>query len=223
MFANETLAERRKPQTFRGAISTLRRLRGTILAMLAVACIGSFAGRMTYSFLVIYCDNVIGLTKTQWGLLQTATMAVSTPLFLFGGMLADRFGRVPCILVARSLFPLDLLALLFLRNYNQLLTVHLLLGVGGGLGGGGLRGGGYMGGPSWQALVADAVPSKDRGKVMGLMATVTGTLGLPAPMLGAYLWEAYSPDLLLSLGAVIALTSMPIIFKYVKESKTRER
>ena len=77
-----------------------------------------------------------------------------------------------------------------------------VIGFAGGLGGGRLRGGGYMGGPAWQALIADLVPSRDRAKVMGLMGTVSGIVGLPGPYLGGYLYER-KPDFLLLAGSIL--------------------
>jgi hypothetical protein len=58
---------------------------------------------------------------------------------------------------------------------------------------------------------------------MGLMATTTGLISLPAPAFGAYVWETYSPDTLLVVGAVTALSSIPVIIFFLKEPKTRER
>lgn len=198
----------------------LRRLHRTILAMLVVSIVAGFAMRMVWSFLPPYAYYEIGLSYTQYGLLQTVAMGISVPLYLLSGLIADRFGRVPCILLARGLGPVDSLSLLMLRDYNHLLTAYGIIGVAGGLGGGRLRGGGYMGGPAWQALVADLVPPRNRGKVMGLMATVTGLISLPGSYLGGYLYD-YNPHLLLALGSTLEALSIPIILLFVKEPKRR--
>jgi MFS family permease len=115
-------------------------------------------------------------------------------------MIADRFGRVLCILLARGLGPFDSLSLLLLRDFNQLVLAHGVIGVAGGLGGDRLKGGGYMGGPAWQALIADKVPPRDRGKVMGLMGTIASLMGLPSSYIGGHLYD-HNPDLLLAFGA----------------------
>ncbi len=128
--------------------SMLGRFRGTMLVMLAVGCVAGFSLRMAYPFLVVYGVDVIGLSKAQWGGLQTIATGISTALYLFGGVLSDRFGRVPGILLARSLMPTQTLGLVFLHDFNRLIILFTVLGVGGGFGGGGIRGGGGMGGPS---------------------------------------------------------------------------
>lgn len=198
------------------------KFRGTLLVMLVVACISGFTMRMVYPYLVIYGVEVIGLTKSQWGTLQTIASAIMTSLYLIGGIMSDRIGRIPNILIARSILPLESLGLVFLHGYNQIIVLFIFLGIGAGFGGGGLRGGGGMGGPSWQALIADVVHQRDRGKVMGFMGTITGLINLPAPLIGAYIWETLGPENLLLIGSGVGLTVAPIIFFLLKEPEEKQ-
>lgn len=226
IFLKETLVrddvtrnpDERGPSRSGGLWVLFRRLHRTIFAMLVVSIIGGFAMRMVWSFLAPYAYYEIGLSTTQYGLLQTVAMGISVPLYLLSGIIADRFGRVPCILLARSLGPVDSLSLLLLRNYNSLLTVYGVIGVAGGLGGGRIRGGGYMGGPAWQALIADIVPQRHRGKIMGIMGTMTGLVTLPASYMGGYIY-GNNPHLLLAVGSTLEALSIPIILLFVREPK----
>jgi MFS family permease len=201
-----------------GLLEVFRRQPRVIYAMLAVSIISGFAMRMTWTFLTPYATYEVGLTPTQYGLLQSLATGISVPLYLISGMIADRFGRVPCILIARGLGPFDSLSLLIFKNYNQLLAAYGVIGIAGGLGGGRLRGGGFMGGPAWQALVADIVPQKERGKVMGLMGTITGVLGLPGSYLGGVLYD-HDPNILLLIGAGLEALAIPLILFFIKERK----
>jgi MFS family permease len=227
--ARQTVASKEKSGG-EGLLATFKRQHKTIYAMLGVAIVSRFAMNMTWSFLSYYAVDVVDLTTTQYGMLQSVATLISTPLFLVSGMIADRFGRMPCILLARGLGPFDSLSLLLLRNFNllllrnfnQLLAAYSVIGVAGGLGGGRIRGGGYMGGPAWQALITDIVPQADRGKVLGLMGTLTGIVSLPAPAMGGYLYEA-NPNTLLALGAGLEALVIPMILLFVKEPKREEQ
>jgi len=186
-----------------------------IYFMLLVSIISGFIMRMSWSFLPIYAYNVMGLTTTQYGLLQSIASFISSPLYMVGGMLSDRVGRIPCILLARGFGPLDSLSLLFLRDYNQLMAVFGTVGLIEGLGGGRIRGGGFMGGPAWEALLADIVPQQNRGKVNGMLATISGLATLPASYIGGLIYDI-SPNTLLGLTA-IQLITIPIILLFFKE------
>ena len=205
-----------------GLWATFKRQHKTVYAMLGVAIISRFAMNMTWTFLSYYAVDVLNLTTTQYGMLQSVATLISTPLFLVSGMIADRFGRMPCILLARGLGPFDSLSLLLIKDYNQLLAAYSVIGVAGGLGGGRIRGGGYMGGPAWQALITDIVPQADRGKVLGLMGTITGIASLPGPAIGGYLYES-NPNALLALGAGLEALVIPMILLFVKEPKREEK
>jgi MFS family permease len=199
-------------------IDTFKRQPRTIYAMLAVAVIGGIAMRTTWTFLTPYAIEQVGLTNTQYGALQSLAMFISVPLYMISGVLADKYGRFPFILLARGLGPFDSLSLYLFKDYNQLLWAYGVIGFAGGLGGGRLRGGGYMGGPAWQALVADIVPSKDRAKVMGLMGTISGIVGLPFPAIGGWLYDK-NPDLLLLGGSILEMLSIPIILLFIRDPK----
>ena len=226
--SDKTVKIKSKKQTsnFSNIRAIMGLFRGNLLTMLIVACISGFAMRLVYPFLAVYGIEIAGFTKTQWGMLQTIAIGLSTPLYIFGGVLSDRFGRVIPILVARSLLPVEAISLLITRDFRVLVIIFILLGIAGGLGGGSIRSGGGMGGPSWQALIADLTSIKDRGKIMGTMATLTGLLNLPAPIVGAYLWQIQGSNFLMATGGIIGLMVTPLILYFLHEpqrTKTTEK
>jgi len=75
-------------------------------------------------------------------------------------MIADKFDRVPCILLARGLGPFDSLSLYLFKDIGQLLGAYTIIGVAQELGGGRIRTGGYMGGPAWQARARAREPTR---------------------------------------------------------------
>jgi MFS family permease len=209
-----------KPVENFNALDTFLRQPKTVWSMLAVTIISGFAMRMTWTFLSIYATSEhVGLTTTQYGALQSIAMFISVPLYLVSGVIADRTSRKNLILMARGLGPFDSLSLFLFKNYNQLIGIYGIIGVAQGIGGGRLRTGGFMGGPAWNSLLADLVPAKDRGKVMGFMGTISGLLGLPGSIIGGYMYEK-NPDLLLISGSLLEALSIPIILFFIKDPKT---
>jgi len=204
-----------------GMIETFRRQPKTVWAMLAVTIITGFAMRMTWTFLSIYAVNVVDLSLAQYGMLQSVAMLISVPLYLISGVVADRTSRKNLILMARGLGPFDSLSLILFNDYRQLLGAYSVIGVAQGIGGGRLRTGGFMGGPAWNSLITDLVPAKDRGKVLGLMGTVSGLLGLPGAMIGGYMYDK-NPALLLISGSLLEALAIPIIIFFLKDTKRNE-
>lgn len=204
-----------------GLIETFKRQPKTVWAMLAITIITGFAMRMTWAFLALYAVNVVELSMTQYGMLQSIAMMISVPLYLVSGVVADRTSRKKLILLARGLGPFDSLSLILFSDYRQLIGAYSVIGVAQGIGGGRLRTGGFMGGPAWNSLITDLVPARDRGKVLGLMGTVSGLLGLPGSIIGGYLYEK-SPSLMLISGSILEAMAIPIIIFFLKDPKKHE-
>ena len=203
-----------------GMIDTFKKQPRTVWAMLAITVISGFAMRMTWAFITLYATSpdYVGLSTTQYGALQSIAMFISVPLYLVSGVVADRMSRKNLVLLARGLGPFDSLSLFLFKDYNQLLAAYGVIGVAQGIGGGRLRTGGFMGGPAWNSLLTDLVPARDRGKVLGLMGTVSGLIGIPGSIIGGYLYE-YSPNMLLVSGAVLEALAIPIIIFFLKDPK----
>lgn len=223
-FITETFSPKQlstaKKTSIKDSISELRNQPRNVWALISVSCLSSFALRLSFSFFVLYAVNVIGLSKTQWGLIGSIISIVSMSLSLPGGMLTDKIGRKPNILIARILTPISTLGLSLARGFNQTLLVRLVSSIGGGLGGGIS---GASGGPAWQALLADIIPSHKRGRVYGLIGTFTGLMGAPAPWIGGLMWNQISPAFTLQMSCWLGIIPALIFLLFVKEPKVKEQ
>lgn len=230
LFLSETLGDELKKEEAKeekndqklSIIETFKNQPRTVRTMLAITIISGFAMRMTWAFLSLYATKIVGLTPTQYGTLQSVAMFISVPLYLVSGVVADRMSRKNLILLARGLGPFDSLSLFLFRDYTQLIGAYGVIGVAQGFGGGRLRTGGFMGGPAWNSLLTDLIPARDRGKVLGLMGTISGLLGLPGSIIGGYIYDQ-NPDLLLISGALLESISIPLIFFFLKDPKIRDK
>jgi MFS family permease len=81
--------------------------------------------------------------------------------------------------------------------------------------------GGYMGGPAWNSLLTDLIPARERGKVLGLMGTIAGIIGLPAAYIGGYIYDR-NPAMLLVSGSLLEALSIPIILFFIRDPKSKQ-
>jgi MFS family permease len=223
-FITETLSVKErseaKEQSWKESILELRNQSRTVWAMLSVSCISSFALRLSLPFMVLYAINVIGLSTTEWGVIGSIIGIISMSLSFPGGLISDRIGRKPNILLARILSPITTFGMTLARGFNETLLVRIVSSIGGGLGGGV---GGGSGGPAWRALLADVIPARRRGRVFGLMGTFTGMVGAPASWIGGYLWDNYNPDIAFQMSCGLGIIPIFILLFFVKEPKVKEK
>ena len=152
----------------------------------------------------LYLQQVIGLSLAQIGLLGSffSIAMMFTPVL--SGRIADKYGeRVPIsggFLIVFAAFMVFLQA----KAYPGFILTWVLFGIGVGL----LS-------PAYQSLISKVVPRQSLGTFSGLFHSSLGFISLPAPWLGAQLWERFSPRLPFLITAVMALvTIVPTWFKF---------
>ncbi len=202
-------------------------LKGSLRVMLMSSILFQISAALTSGLLVVYVTEYPagpGLTKTEYGLLTTIMSIVGFLMALPGGTMADRYNRRKLITFGRSLHPITTLSWIFLKDFYPILGMRLVQGIGegisgagGGMGGGG--GGAYGGGSAWSSLLADLVPMEKRGRYSGLMHTLSGIAALPAPNIGAYLWETegVGPVGILWTQLFVGMFSTSLLWLFLKD------
>jgi EmrB/QacA subfamily drug resistance transporter len=120
-----------------------------------------------------------GLEHLSWVVTSylLATTA-STPLY---GKLGDMYGRKPVFLAAILIFLAGSLLSGLSRSMGELIGFRALQGLGAG---------GLMVGA--QAIIAEIVPPRERGRYMGLIGSVFAVASVAGPLLGGFFVEAIS-------------------------------
>ena len=96
------------------------------------------------------------------------------------------------------------------RTFYGFIFAWFLLGVGQA-----------MIGPAYSSLISKVVPEKLRGTFFGLFSTSLGVISLPAPYIGAMLWEKFSPRTPFFVPVVALFIIIPIIwFKFKLPANT---
>jgi MFS family permease len=177
---------------------------GLITWVLLTDGVRDVAFSMSFTLVPVYLQDIGGMSIQQIGWLESIFGIFVMLITIPAGWLADRKGdRVPIVLG----FFLEFLAMMaFIRvsDFIGYAVAWALFGLGVGL----------MS-PAYQSLISKAVPEKMRGTAFGLFQTSLGVVSLPAPWVGAQLWERVSPRFTFTLTAWAGLLSIiPVWFKF---------
>ncbi|HEX5584041.1 MAG TPA: MDR family MFS transporter [Gaiella sp.] len=159
-------------------------LRGRALAtVFGALMLGMFLAALDQTIVSTALPTIVGdlggLDHLSW--VVTAYLlasTVSTPLY---GKLGDMLGRKPVFLAAIVIF----LAGSMLSGLSQTMVQLILFRALQGLGAGGLIVGA-------QAILADIIPPRQRGRYMGLMGAVFAVSSVAGPLLGGFLVDNLS-------------------------------
>lgn len=194
-----------------GAMIGLILAGGLIAWILITDGVRDVAYSLSFNLLPVYLQNIGGLSIQQIGWLESFFGIFSMLVTIPAGWLADKKSERLAIALGFVLQFSALMAFLQASSFWGYAAAWGLLGMGVG-----------MMSPAYQSLISKAVPEKMRGTAFGLFGTSLGVVSLPAPAIGAQLWERVSPRFPFSLTAWLTLLiTVPVWLKF-KLSKTED-
>jgi MFS family permease len=177
---------------------------GVITWILLTDGVRDVAFSLSFTLVPIYLQDIGGMSIQQIGWLESIFGIFMMLVTMPAGWLADRKGdRVPIVLGFLLEFA-AMMAFIRVSDFIGYAVAWALFGLGVGL----------MS-PAYQSLISKAVPGKMRGTAFGFFQTSLGVVSLPAPWIGAQLWERVSPRFNFTLTAWLGLLSIiPVWFKF---------
>src|SRR5215213_11804452 len=160
------------------------RLTGRALwTVFAALMLGMFLAALDQTIVSTALPTIVGelggLNHLSWVVTSYLLAAtVSTPLY---GKLGDMLGRKPVFLAAILIFLAGSMLAGLSQSMGELIGFRALQGIGAG---------GLMVGA--QAIIADIVPPRERGRYMGLIGSVFAVASVAGPLLGGFLVETIS-------------------------------
>jgi MFS family permease len=187
-----------------GAMTALLLSGGVITWVLITDGVRDIAYSLSGNLMPVYLEQIGGMSYQQIGWLgsifSVCMMAVTMP----AGWLADKKGERVGIVIGFLTEFIAMFTFMQVKGFWGYALVWAVFGLGTG-----------MMSPAYNSLISKAVPEKMRGTAFGLFGTSLGLVSLPAPWLGARLWERYSPRMPFYVTGLAALASaIPAWFKF---------
>jgi MFS family permease len=156
---------------------------------------------MAFQLLPLYMQNLMGLSNVQitWlsSILSVVTMLLLTP----AGWLSDKREERVGIVGGFAIIAVALAVFLKSQVFAGFAVTWALFGAGMALID-----------PAYNSLISKAVPLRLRGTAFGLFSTSIGLISLPAPYIGAVLWERFAPQVPFYLPLVATVLLLPIVW-----------
>ena len=191
-------------KTSLGAMTALLLSGGVITWVLITDGVRDIAYSLSGNLMPVYLEQIGGMSFQQIGWLgsifSVCMMAVTMP----AGWLADKKGERVGIVIGFLTEFVAMFTFMQVKGFWGYALVWAVFGLGTG-----------MMSPAYNSLISKAVPEKLRGTAFGLFGTSLGLVSLPAPWVGAQLWERYSPKMPFYVTGLAALASaIPAWFKF---------
>jgi|tagenome__1003787_1003787.scaffolds.fasta_scaffold20921519_1 EmrB/QacA subfamily drug resistance transporter len=173
--------EERAPQSARdgGDMLTGRALTTVFAALMLGMFLAALDQTIVSTALPTIVGDLGGLNHLSWVVTSyLLASTVSTPIY---GKLGDMYGRKPVFLAAIIIFLVGSMLAGLSQSMGQLIAFRFLQGAGAG---------GLM--VSAQAIIADIVPPRQRGRYMGLIGSVFAVASVAGPLLGGFFVDQIS-------------------------------
>ena len=189
-------------------METLRSAPRAFKVLVASALIENVGFGLIFPYLTIYMVKDIGISEPLAGVALAGYTMSGIPAMVLGGMLADRIGRRPVLLMSLGLMSITLAMYFFASDFLTLFIIILADAFVGTL---------YM--PAANAMIADVIPPKDRPAAYSTLRIAWNTGLFIGPAIGMLIVSAWSIRELFLFGSAILGGAFVMNVFFIPETK----
>jgi len=189
-------------------LETLRKAPRAFKVLVASALIENVGFGMIFPVLTIYMVENIRISESLAGVALAGYTLSGIPAMIIGGMLADRIGRRPVLLMSLGLMSITMAMYFFAFDFLTLFIIILADSFVGTL---------YM--PAANAMIADVIPSKDRPQAYSTLRIAWNAGIFIGPSVGILIVSIWSIRELFLFGSAMLAAAFVMNFFIIPETK----
>lgn len=172
----------------------------------------TFALGILTPILTLYAKEVLKLSSFEYSMFLVAGGAVTVICLVPMGKWVDRRGIRPFLITGFTISAAALLLFTYAKSMTILYVLVALLGIGYAF---------II--PSWNALIASAIPPEKRGAVWGFFLTIEGLGMIVGPIVSGKLWDVYGyhAPFLMSGSVLVLLLVLQMFISIPKKGMVR--
>ena len=156
-------------------------------------------------YLSLFALDVLGITKIQWGLLNSVFLPVTILIGIPAGKLVDKTPRRHNLLIAYTFSALVSIVFTYSTGVNWVFIAIFLRAIGQ-----------IIAFPAVHSLRADLMPKEKRGRLLGLLTLVKRLTAVPSALLFAWMFSV-NPRALFQASFMINILTLLIIFSSFRD------
>ncbi|RLG64151.1 hypothetical protein DRO02_05095 [archaeon] len=189
----------------RSYLATSRSFKGLSLTVLLI----SISYAICHGFYILYGIHVVGIEDWQWPIVYLLAFVVYTVSSIPIGKMIDVIGRKPPMLLSAILYIPGILIFINAKCLVECAMGYTFVLVSSSF---------FW--PSYMAMEADLIPSRERGKIMALMNVLMELPYIFFTPLGGYLFTLNPIDPFIT-SIIIAIAAYLVALTLISERKTK--
>ena len=169
--------------------------------------IDGLGNTLLFPFFALYITQKFNVGMTEAGMMLGASSLAGLFGGMFGGALADKFGRKSIILFGLVFSAFSSIALGLVNDISAMFALSIFVGLIGS-----------VGHPAHGAMIADILPEEKRQEGFGILRVVGNMSWLVGPTIGGFVASRSYLALFIS-DAVVSCIVAVIVYRYIAESK----
>jgi len=181
----------------------------SVLALASTYMIWSFESGLVEPYWIVYAEEEIGLTSTEWGTIIVTGNIVSL-LFKAAvvGRVLDKFQRRKVLLAILALDSFNYILFILCRDFLQTILLWIYASIIWSF---------YE--ATYLSIEADMFPKGRRGRAYAAFNMAWSVSSIPASIIGGIIYEQASPQLSFILASIVVLLCLTITAKFVYPPK----